>query len=194
MDLESVILSGISQTEKDRYMLPLIKSESCSVMSDSLWVKHSPGQNIGMGSLSLLQEIFPTQGQNPGLLHCRCILYQLSHQGSPRILEWAAYPFSSRSSWPKNRTGVSCITGRLFTSWASKQNLKRKKLIQTNLFTKETQTHRLNKLMVTRGKEFGGGTDWEFGTDMYTLVNLKQITSKDLMCSTRNSAQYRVIV
>ena len=36
-----------------------------------------------MGSLSLLQGIFLTQGSNPGLPHCRCILYQLSHQGSP---------------------------------------------------------------------------------------------------------------
>ena len=53
---------------------------------------------------------------NPGLLHCRWILYQLSHQGSPRILEWVVYPFSSRSSRPKNRTGVSCIAGRFFTS------------------------------------------------------------------------------
>ena len=68
-------------------------------MSDSLrphglyspW--NSPGQNTGVGSLSLLQGIFPTQGSNPGLLHCRRILYQLSHKGSPRILEWVAYPF-----------------------------------------------------------------------------------------------------
>ena len=35
------------------------------------------------GSLSFLQGIFPTQGSNPGLLHCRRILYQLSYQGSP---------------------------------------------------------------------------------------------------------------
>ena len=42
--------------------------------------------------------VFPTQGSNPGLLHCRRILYQLSHQGSPRILEWVAFPFSSGSS------------------------------------------------------------------------------------------------
>ena len=48
-----------------------------------------------MGSLSLLQGIFPTQGLNPGLLHCRQILYQVSCKGSPRILEWIAYPFSS---------------------------------------------------------------------------------------------------
>ena len=45
-----------------------------------------------MGSLSLLWGIFPTQGLNPGLLHCRWILYQLSHKGSPRIPEWVAYP------------------------------------------------------------------------------------------------------
>ena len=64
-------------------------SESCSVMSDSLqphglyspW--NSLGQNTGVGSLSLLQEIFPTQESNQGFLHCRRILYQLRYQGSP---------------------------------------------------------------------------------------------------------------
>ena len=76
------------------------------------------GQNTGVGSLSLLQGIFPTQGLNPGLLHCRQVLYQLSHKGSPRILEWVAYPFSRRSSWLRNWTRVSCTTGRLFTNWA----------------------------------------------------------------------------
>ena len=49
---------------------------------------NSPGQNIGVGCLSLLQGIFATQGSNPGLPHCRRILYCLSQQGSPRILEW----------------------------------------------------------------------------------------------------------
>ena len=61
--------------------------ESHSVVSDSLqphglyspW--NSPSQNTGVGSLSLLQEIFPTQELNPGLLHCRWILNQLSHEG-----------------------------------------------------------------------------------------------------------------
>ena len=100
---------------------------SRSVTSDSLWPYrlynpwNSPGQNTEVGSLSLLQGIFPTQGSNPGLLHCTQVLYQLSHQGSPRILEWVAYPFSSRSSQPKNRTGVSCIACRLFTSWATRE-------------------------------------------------------------------------
>ena len=70
---------------------------------------NSPGQNTGVGSLSLLQGIFPTQGLNPGLLHCRWILYQLSHKESQRILELVAYPFSSRSSQPRNRTEVSSL-------------------------------------------------------------------------------------
>ena len=44
---------------------------------------NSPGKNTGMGSHSFLQGIFPTQGSNPGFLHCRQILYHLTHQGSP---------------------------------------------------------------------------------------------------------------
>ena len=98
-------------------------SESCSVMSDSLWphglntLWNSPGHNTGVGSLSLCQGIFPTQGLNPGLLRYRQIL-QLSHKGSPRILEWVAYPFSNGSSWPRNPTELSCIAGGFFTNWA----------------------------------------------------------------------------
>ena len=46
---------------------------------------NSPGQNTGVGNLSLLQGIFPTQGLNPGLPQYRRILYQLSHQGSPTV-------------------------------------------------------------------------------------------------------------
>ena len=74
----------------------------------------SPGKNTGEGCHALLQGIFPAQGSNPGLLHCRWILYQLSHKGSPRILEWVAYPFSNGSSLPRNQTGVSCIAGGFF--------------------------------------------------------------------------------
>ena len=109
---------------------PPEKLKSRSVISDSLQPqglyspKNSPGQNTGVDNLSLLQGIFPTQGLNPGLPHCRQILYQLSHKGSPRILEWVAYPFSSRSSWPRNRTRVSCIAGRFFTNWAKPWSVK----------------------------------------------------------------------
>ena len=115
------------QQKKIYYYILILQSGSCLVVSNSLWphglysLWNSPGQNTGVGSLSLLQGIFPTQGSNPGLPHCRWILYQLSHKGSPRILEWVAYPFSSRSSQPRNWTGVSCTAGRFFTNWAIRE-------------------------------------------------------------------------
>ena len=98
------------------------ESESRSVMSDSLqphglynpWI--SPGQNTGVGSHFLLQGIIPTQGSNPGLLHCGWILYCLSHKRSPRIREWVAYPCSRGSSQPGNQTRVSCIAGGFFAN------------------------------------------------------------------------------
>ena len=71
------------------------QSESCSNSLQphgicSPW--KSPGQNTGVGSLSLLQGIFPTQELNRGLLHCRWILYRLSHQGSPTGHEFEETP------------------------------------------------------------------------------------------------------
>ena len=78
-----------------------IESRSSTLQADSLPTEpQGKPKNIGVGSLSLLQGIFPKQGLNPGLPHCRQILYQLSHKGSPRILEWVAYPFFRGSSWP----------------------------------------------------------------------------------------------
>ena len=91
-------------------------AQSCPTLCDPMDCRNSPGQNTGVGSFSLLQGILPTQGSNLGLPHCRPILYQLSYKGSPRILEWVAYPFSSRSSQPSNQTRVSCIAGRFFTN------------------------------------------------------------------------------
>ena len=91
-------------------------SESCSGMSDCLWSHglYSPwtssGWNTGVGSCSLLQGIFPTQGSNPGLPHCRLILYQLSHQGSPfhtvvvQSLSW----FDSLGSHGLQHAGLPC--------------------------------------------------------------------------------------
>ena len=55
-------------------------AQSCSTLCDPMDPWNSPGQNTGVGSLSLLQGIFPTQGSNLGLLHCVQILYQLSHK------------------------------------------------------------------------------------------------------------------
>ena len=76
--------------------------------------KDSPDKNTRVGCLALLYGIFLTQGSYPGLPKCRQILYQLSYQGCPRILEWVAYPFSRGSSRPRNQTGVSCIAGKFF--------------------------------------------------------------------------------
>ena len=106
-----------------------LESESRSIVSNSFWPHglyspwHSPGQNTGVGSLCILQGIFPAQESNSGLPHCRRILYQLSHKGSPSILEWVAYPFSRGSSLPRNLTGVSCIAGGFFTNWAIREAL-----------------------------------------------------------------------
>ena len=105
---------------------------SRSVVSDSLWPHglqptrllcswDSPGKNTGEGCHTLLQGIFPTQGLNPRLPHCGQILFCLNHQGSPRKLELVTYPFSRGSSWPRHQTGVSCITGRFFTSSATRK-------------------------------------------------------------------------
>ena len=85
------------QRKGQAWFLPIINSGllkwsgSCSVMSDSLqphglyspW--NSPGQNTGVGSLSLLEWIVPTQGSNPGLPHCRWILCQLIDEGKPWV-------------------------------------------------------------------------------------------------------------
>ena len=87
-------------------------------MSDSLrphglnspW--NSPGQNTGVDSLSLLQGIFPTQRSNPGLPHCRQILYQLSNKGRPKrpkILEWVAYLFFRGSFLPGIKLGSPAL-------------------------------------------------------------------------------------
>ena len=107
----------------------LSHSQSCLTLWDPLDCsspgssvpEDSPGKNIEVGCHFLLQGIFPTQVCNPGLLYYRGILYHLSHQGSPRKLEWVSHPFSRLSSWPRNRTGVSCIAGSFFTSWATKE-------------------------------------------------------------------------
>ena len=74
-----------------------------------------PDKNTGVDCHAFLL----TQGLNPGFPHCKQILYHLSHQGSPKMLEWVAYPFCRGSSQSRDRTRFSCIAGRFFTSWAT---------------------------------------------------------------------------
>ena len=108
-----------------------------------------PGKpkNTGVGSLSLLQQIFLTQESNWGLLYCRQILYQLALREAPKwkslshvrlfatpwtihpihgilqawILAWVAVSFSRRSSQPRDQTQVSSIAGAFLTSWATRE-------------------------------------------------------------------------
>ena len=90
------------------------------------------------GSHSLLQGIFPTQGSNLGLLHCREILYQLSHRGSPRILEWVVYPFSS--SFPNS--GIESASPALQAdSLPAELSRKAWKPIQSSLSESSTLYH-----------------------------------------------------
>ena len=82
--------------------LQLLQCVSWSVISDSVTprtvarqasVHGSPGKDTGVGSHSLLQGIFLTQGSNPGLLYCIQIVYHLSQQGRPQLL-WDLTVFS----------------------------------------------------------------------------------------------------
>ena len=82
-------------------LLKVKGAQLCPTLCDPMdYTVHGTLQarTLELGSLSFLQGIFPTQGLNSGLPHCRQILYQLSHKGSPKILEWVAYPFSRGSS------------------------------------------------------------------------------------------------
>ena len=76
--------------------LTLCNPMDCSLPGSSV-CGDSPGKNTGVGCRAFFQGVFPTQGSNPGLSHCRRILYHLSHQGSPRILEWVSCLFCRES-------------------------------------------------------------------------------------------------
>ena len=87
----------------------ILVSQSCPTLCNPMRPRllcpwNSPGKNTGVGCHSQLQGIFPTQGPNPGLLHCRWILYYLRHQESPRsradslfLLQWT-FP-TQESNW-----------------------------------------------------------------------------------------------
>ena len=119
--------------------------------SPKLWADSLPGEpqgkprNSGVGNLTLLQWTFLTQELNWGLLHCRQILYQLSHKGSPGIVEWVAYPFFRGSSLPRNRTRVSRNGGRLFTNRATREAHLSLNLTPNLFVTKKKKKKKENK-------------------------------------------------
>ena len=138
-NFKCIFLSERNQS-KQAAVLYLV-AQSCPALCDPMDCRPQaplsvkfPGKNIGEGSHAFLQGIFPTQGSNPGPPNCKWILYCLSHQGSPRILEWVAYPFSRGSSWPRKWTGASCIAGRFFTSWATKETLLKSYIISNSIY------------------------------------------------------------
>ena len=93
-------LKWLSNSNSNVHSVNMKWRESHSVMSDSLWPHgsyspwNSPGQNAGVGSHSLPQGIFPTQGLNPGLPHCRRILYLVEPQGKPLCVNIYSYILS----------------------------------------------------------------------------------------------------
>ena len=126
---------SLNNSELGHWFLPgesESESECHSVVSSSLqphglyspW--DSSGQNIGSGSFSLLHRIFPTQGSNPGLPHCRQILYQLSHKGSPLV--WSLLDLSSTLAMekPSYPLLIACShsqrTQRVFWGLAGEEN------------------------------------------------------------------------
>ena len=86
-EVQYLTLSSVQSLSRVRVFATLwtVPHQRGSVHGDSL------GKNTGVGCHVLLQGIFTIQLSNPGLPHCWQILYCLSHQGSPRILEWVAY-------------------------------------------------------------------------------------------------------
>ena len=110
------------------------KSLSCVRLFATPWsiysLGNSSGQNSGVGSPSLLQGIFPTQESNPGLPHCRQILYQLSHQGSPRILEWVAIAFPGDLPNPGIRLRSPALQTDALPAEPQKTTIKTGNLVQ----------------------------------------------------------------
>ena len=65
----------------------------------------------------------PNSGTEPRSPALQGDFYQLSHKGSPRTVDWVAYPFSRGSSWSRNWTRISCIAGVFFTNWAIRETI-----------------------------------------------------------------------
>ena len=129
-------------------------TQSCPTLCDPMdYTVHGILQARIPGSPSLLQGIFPTQGSNPGLPHGRQILYQLSHKGSPRILEWVACPFSSGSSWSGIKSGSPTLQA---DSLPTELSGMEREIIRNILFTWFHWIAYLNKQIACTPMQFEG--------------------------------------
>ena len=134
-----------------------------SVVSYSLWLRgvhiaHQTPLFMGILQARILEwGIFPTQGSNPGPLHCRRTLCHLSHRGSPRIFEWVAYPFSRGYSQPRSWTMVSSTAGQIFTSWTTREDQNKQ---QKSLILKEAAKEEGHRTKQKTGKVLVGTWWW----------------------------------
>ena len=149
-------------------------------MSDSLWlIVHGilQARILEWVAFPFSRAGLPNPGINPGLPHCRRILYQLSHKRSLRILEWVAYLFSSGSSWPRNRTRVSYIAGRFFTNWAIREapySYTCYTYIYKSFFTMLDKGLRKNNNNNNKKEtEIGKQTEWNRNTE-YEIEKVKE--------------------
>ena len=104
--------------------ITVIVTQSCLTLCTPWTIAHQvpdfPGKNTGVSSRLLLQGIFPTQGSNPHLPYYRWIFYCLSHQGSPRILEWVAMP-SLQGIFPTQGSSPGLPHCRQIIDWATRK-------------------------------------------------------------------------
>ena len=132
----------------------------------------------------------PHQSESLSCAWLSANLTDCSPQGSSvhRILQaWIqgrfAISFSKASSWPRDRTRVSCTAGRFSTDWATRDYLWNLKYATNEpIYKADTQTY----LWLPKGKEGGGGMDWKFGVSRYKLLHIEWINSKVLMYSKAN--------
>ena len=123
--------------------------ESCSVVSDSLWPhglyspQNSSGQNTGVG-ISLLQGIFPTQVLNPGLPHCRWIVYQLSHKG--------LWKLPDGRDWLRGKLGLGLMAGAMFNKSLVQFSIDGWSCVPSLLFTWGQTMVEVTKTMATSFK------------------------------------------
>ena len=106
---------------KGSSMLGMVESESeatqsCSTLHDPMDCSLPGSSAHGIFQARVLEWGAIAFSSLTYRIHRGQILYQPSHKGSPRILEWVAYTFSSRSSQPRDQTGISCIAGIFFIS------------------------------------------------------------------------------
>ena len=106
-----------------------VVAQLCPILCDSMvcaW--NSPGKNTGVGGHSLLQGIFPTQGSNPGLLHCRQILYYLSYQRSHYMLKVIKIMLVLLTTlclhvWGASPSTTTCVSPWVTMGWLNIEDL-----------------------------------------------------------------------